>query len=149
MNNFDENFPKMNQLTTVFYNHTTLMLELTFEDGLKTELPIEKLEMPIRAILWETARITEAGLTFTDYKGNLIPIGSDVVRYFVDPVYAAAIDRESDAIRLTHEELEELAKDSKPPDWWYGSSSENMELWDKEVWENDTIICRTVGKKKE
>jgi hypothetical protein len=92
-----------------------LAIELEFYDG-SFSLPIEALGMPLDRIDWKTAKGLPSGtaMTVKAIKGEVIHIDAGTLRYLVDERYAAGIDAALDCLRLSRDELKELAQDPLP-----------------------------------
>lgn len=95
-----------------------LGINLVFEDNLSVLLDIKKLQMPLKKIKWNTSTLSQDGssIIVIGIKGDEYQIDSDTLRYLVDPIYAKIIDEELDKIRLTREELAEIAKNPPSPE---------------------------------
>jgi hypothetical protein len=89
---------------------------LAFEDQ-SFSLPIERLEMPLDHIRWDTLTAHPSGnaLTVRAVTGELITIDSSTLRYWVDPEYAKELEAAFAAGRLTRNELADMARDNPPP----------------------------------
>jgi hypothetical protein len=104
-------------------------IELTFADR-SFPLDIALLGIPMDRIRWETARAVPTGdaMIVDAIKGEQIPFDSATLRYLVDPVYAAEADLSAKSLQFTREELAEMAKHSKPPQWFYDEPEEDVRL---------------------
>lgn len=96
-------------------------ISLSFADGFTARIQVACLEMPIDRIKWESTSVSTNGdgMTVEGITGDTIPISSATLRYLADPVYAAKIEAEVDAVTRTKDELTELSRESKPPQSWY------------------------------
>jgi hypothetical protein len=92
-------------------------IELTFADGRSFSLPIERLGMPVDRIRWSTAKASPTGeiMVLTGTKGDDVPIESSTLRYLVDQDYAKELEAALGSVRLSREELREMARDNPPP----------------------------------
>ena len=107
-------------------------ISLTFSDK-AFDLSIERLEMPLDRINWSSVVASPTGekMTVNGIKGEAIPIDSSVLRYLVDPDYAAMMDAKLKSLQFTEEELERLIRDNPPPDEWFNEpeSDSTHESW--------------------
>jgi hypothetical protein len=83
-------------------------------------LPVDKLEMPLDRVRWETATASTTGdaMVLTGIRGDAIPIEGTTLRYLVDAEYAAETDAEVAELRLTRDEMARMATENPPPPDW-------------------------------
>ena len=103
-------------------------LKLTFADGYEVVLSIARLEMLEGRIRWNTVRVTDHGKTMTvsGVPGDEIPIAVSTLRCLADPEYAAKVKTKRKKVRLSRDELRELARTNSPPVEWYEEPVQNL-----------------------
>jgi len=91
-------------------------LHLQFADR-RFDLDAQRLDMPMDRIRWPTAAVLPSGtgMTVTAIKGETITIDSGTLRCLVDIDYARMMQGVLESLQLSRAELDELAKDSQPP----------------------------------
>lgn len=105
-------------------------IKLKFADGRHASLAIKLLDMPIDRFDWSTAAASATGehMTVKGIKGEIIPIDTTVLRYFVDKKYAAMMDAKLKSLQFTEEELEQLVQNNRPPAEWFAQPSRDLTL---------------------
>ena len=108
-------------------------IELEFGDGLRCPLAIDLLGMPLDRIDWPTLEASPGGekIVVKGIKGDAVPIDAGTLRYLVDKKYAARIDKSLASLRLSRDELAEMARDNPPSPEWYDESGDDFtrESW--------------------
>ena len=105
-------------------------LKLKFADGRDFVLAISRLEMPIDRLSWATVEASKDGTTIVvkAKKGEVIPIDASSLRYLVDSEYAKGIDNALESLRLTEDEMNDMAQTSHPPKEWLSHREPDMRL---------------------
>jgi len=107
-------------------------IELEFLDS-RYSLDISRLGMPVERIDWPTLKISPGGekIVVKGIKGDPVPIDAATLRYLVDEKYAAKIDKSLESLRLSRDELAEMARDNPPPPAWYDEPERDLsrESW--------------------
>jgi hypothetical protein len=108
---------RQDHLSEVRFLRQSATFELRFEDGFSAQLPVAKLGMPVNRVRWETAVVSPSGekLHLTGIRGDAIPIDTTTLRYLVDSNYAEEVNKTLKSVRLSRNELRELARDNPPP----------------------------------
>lgn len=96
-------------------------LDLSFADA-HFSLDVHLLEIPMDQVQWNTATASRAGnaMMVQTADGESIPIDSATLRYLVDPLYAAKIDKSIRDLHMTPDEAQEaaeLSKRTRDPRW--------------------------------